>query len=90
MALTCAVIMQLMQMTHSAAFFTLEVIPLIKIWAISQMIYSLNLLSNIFNTLRTKKQQLKIKKMEQPEEVAVGLAEVVAMDLAEVGPLNLR
>lgn len=90
MALTCAVIMQLMQMTHSAAFFTLEVIPLIKIWAISQMIYSLNLLSNIFNTLRTKKQQLKIKKMEQPEEVAVGLAEVIAMDLAEVGPLNLR
>lgn len=90
MALTCAVIMQLMQMTHSAAFFTLEVIPLIKIWAISQMIYSLNLLSNIFNTLRTKKQQLKIKKMEQPEVVAVDLVEVVAMDLAEVGPLNLR
>lgn len=71
MALTCAVIMQLMQMAHSAAFFTQEVLPLIKIWEISQMIYSLNLLSNIFNTVQTMQQQLTIKKMVLPEEVAV-------------------
>ena len=84
MALTCAVIMQLMQMAHSAAFFTLEVIPLIKIWAISQMIYSLILLSNIFNTLLKKKQLL----TEEAAVEVVAPAEVVAP--VEVGALNLR
>jgi len=74
MALTCAVITQLMQMAHSAAFFTLEVIPLIKIWAISQMIFSLNLLSNMVNTLQKMKHLLTIKKMELPEALVVAPA----------------
>ena len=89
MGLTCAVIMLLTQMAHSVVFFTLEVIAQFKIWAISQMMYSLISLSNISAIYPMMKQLT--------EETAVVVMEVVQAVVAqavvapvEVGVLNLK